>query len=91
MNHDQGTFQSVAFLEPFFESTRQGTRIMRSLAEVRRIKCRPKHPLVVGFLDDPLFKMRSPVRSALATRRNRPLAVTTTPGKPLIFLLGHWD
>ena len=87
--HADHTFRAFAFLEPIYSvprATRPQT-LLRSLSAVRREKCRPIDPLVVGWLGaGPAdYGLRFPDRvPGIGPVRRSSLG-------ELVFLLGHWD
>lgn len=84
-------FTVIAYLEPIFETSRTGAKVLRSQREVRRIKCKPKDPLVVGLLGlGPFRTIRVPkLTSGRGVQAH--WSVEEIRAKPLIYLLGHWD
>jgi hypothetical protein len=84
-------FAAIAYLEPIFESASKGAGVLRSQREVRRIKCKPKDPLVVGVLGlGPFGTLRIPTLTS-GRGAQAYYSVEQVRLKPLVFLLGHWD
>jgi hypothetical protein len=83
---EAGYFKQIAYLEPLFHEG----RLLHSQGAVRRFKCRPKDPILAGFLGcGPTaygYDLRDPtVRNLFEKRRYRdqpPLVV---------MLIAHWD
>ena len=82
------SFRACAFLEPIFHKG----RILRSISQVRRAKCRPKDPLVVGTLGVGPFSGSHRIQDRSSARaQGHPSGGEKMMMLPVIFLLGHWD
>jgi len=82
----QGYWRRVVYLEPVFHDG----QVLRSITDVKRLICRPKDPIIAGFLGaGPInygYRFPADIMQKRLSRKTR-----IKDCRDLVFIVAHWD